>query len=152
MAERRRFDRGGHGGWQRGAPAVVAMAAFAFVLWRLVRSDRPQPAVASGTETSDRRASAPPRLTSNRQLASAHARPPLGRPLPEGTRVPPSSEGPGPHLLRYGGRSGKLAATTTVARADNIVQVSSLAKQPELVVWLPRLRVGAAGTPIFARL
>jgi hypothetical protein len=33
-----------------------------------------------------------------------------------------------------------------------VVQTSSVARQPELVVWLPRLRVGVAGTPIFARL
>jgi hypothetical protein len=148
-----RFEKSNRVAWQRGAPVVVAVAAFAFVLWRLVRADRPAPAVASGPETAERRASLPPRLRSIRELASAtaHRNVPAGRPVTGLVQPPPSSEGPGPHLLRYGGRSGALPPTT-LARADSVVQVSSLAKQPELAVWLPRLRVSPAGTPIFARL
>jgi hypothetical protein len=64
---------------------------------------------------------------------------------------PRASPGPGPHLLRYGGRSGQLPPGA-VARAQTIAESASVDKQPELRVWLPSLRVTAAGTTIFARL
>jgi hypothetical protein len=64
---------------------------------------------------------------------------------------PIASAGPGPHILRYGGRSGQLPPGA-LARAESIVRSASIDKQPELLVWIPALRVSPAGTTVFARL
>jgi hypothetical protein len=63
-----------------------------------------------------------------------------------------ASAGPGPHFARYGGRSGQLPATLTVAAAEPTTRVESAEKAPTLQVWLPSLRVTARGTTIHARL
>src|SRR5262245_42017053 len=115
MASSTRIARRVHAsGWHRSAPVVMVVAAAAFVLWRLVRADRAPAGAARAVESSDDRraptALPPPRFRATApERALAHATPPPGTPLRE--EPPPGSAGPGPHLMRYGGRSGQLPPT-----------------------------------------
>ncbi len=136
-------------------PALIAAAGIAAALWWLARSDRP-PVAATRTA---------PRQGGDEVRAGQRGRPPAlhvataPRPEPHMASVPasalpprpPTSAGPGPHLLRYQGRSGQLPPGS-LARAAAVVETTSVEKQPELRVWLPSLRVTPAGTTVFARL
>jgi hypothetical protein len=135
-------------------PALIAALGLAATLWWLTRSDRPPSAVArAGQRLPDGevRAALPPRFTSLRDVRPQ--RTPVMANLSASALAarPPGSAGPGPHLLRYRGRSGQLPPGS-LARAETVVESASVQKQPELRVWLPSLRVSPAGTTLFARL
>jgi hypothetical protein len=131
---------------------VLAAAALATVgLFVIIRPPRPTAAI----DTARTRPPAPRWRPG--PLPSAPALPP--GPKPEGAFVPAAADpvraaedGPGPHLGRYGGRSGRLASTRTPGPVEVKVEVASTGKQPELLVWLPSLRAGVEGTTIHARL
>ena len=98
-----------------------------------------------------------PRASSSLATGSAPAaRPPaLSRadrdPGREGP-MPSSGTGPGPHIGRYGGHSGRLPATLSLAAAEPTTRIDSVESNPTLQVWVPSVRVTARGTTIFARL
>jgi hypothetical protein len=76
-----------------------------------------------------------------------------GDPVPTGALAARTiDDGPGPHLEHYAGRSGRLAANRQPGPIDVPAEVASDGKQPELLVTLPGLRVGAEGTTVQARL
>jgi len=73
-------------------------------------------------------------------------------PWPEGLERLEGQPGPGAYLERYGGRSGALPPGARPRPAEPVTEISSPQKDPELVVWVPSVRVDPTGTTIFARL
>jgi hypothetical protein len=135
--------------------SILAAGALATGGWCLLIRGRPGP-----TSTIDTDRTRPPGAPRWRPggLSGAGATATPSGPKPEGAFVPATPEpartaddGPGPHLARYGGRTGRLAATRTPGPIEVKTEVASTGKQPELLVWLPSLRAGVEGTTIHAR-
>ena len=148
MASRRRTTR-----W---LISILAGCALAVGGWCLVRQTHRSTAAVD----TDRAHRAPAPRWQPGTLPGARPPVPTPGPKPEGAFVPGSAletaraldDGPGPHLDRYGGRSGRLAANRKPGPIEVKAEVASTGKQPELLVWLPSLRVGTEGTTIQARL
>jgi hypothetical protein len=140
--------------------SILAAAALAGGGWCLVARWAPRPAAGVRTTEvhTDRAQRTPaPRWQPGTLPGGREQLPPARK--PEGAFVPRASDqprapddGPGPYIRRYGGRTGRLAANRTPGPVEVKVEVTSTGKQPELLVWLPTLRVGETGTTIHARL
>jgi hypothetical protein len=126
--------------------------------WWLLSDAEPAPPVAVARREHQRR-SPPPALRPGpaRPALPAPVAGPKGRPTfhplqgPSATLPPVPASGPGPELLAYGGRSGRLPADRAVAPVEPRAESRSTQGRPALTVWLPSLRATAAGTTVNAR-
>jgi hypothetical protein len=78
--------------------------------------------------------------------------PPTFRDLTPPVEPSVPSNGPGPHFAYYQGRSGRLAEGLTPTTEDPATKLGATGEDPALEVWVPSIRVLAAGTPVLARL